>query len=62
MSTSEALKRAQAKYDKANTAMKCVKFNRNTEKDELHWLESRDEPFATYIKRLIREDMKKSIK
>ena len=37
-----------------------LNFNRATEADLIAWLKSRGEPFAAYVKRLIREDMAKS--
>ena len=37
-----------------------VPFNREHDADALAWLEHIDEPFAAYVKRLIREDMKRN--
>lgn len=37
---------------------KPIPFNKN-EEDLLNWAENRGKPFATYVKDLIREDMKK---
>lgn len=31
-------------------------------RDLLEWAESRDEPFATYVERLVREDMERARK
>lgn len=56
---SEAQRRATDRYLKAHTVQKCMRINRETEKGLLAWVESRDEPFATYVKRLIREDMER---
>lgn len=58
MAVSEAQRRASARYVKASVKRKGVAFF-PTERDLLAWLDSRDEPFATYVKRLIREDMER---
>lgn len=50
---------ASAKYQKHNVTRKVVPLY-PTDSDLKEWLESRDEPFATYVKRLIREDMARS--
>lgn len=55
---SEAQRRANAKYNKNNVIRKVVPLY-PTDSDLKGWLESRDEPFATYVKRLIREDMER---
>ncbi len=55
----DAQRRAKAKYAKNNVKQKIVSFY-PTEKDLLSWVASRDEPFATYVKRLIREDMERT--
>lgn len=55
---SEARKRANAKYNKLNVVRKVVPLY-PTESDIKAWLDALDEPFATYVKRLIREDMDK---
>lgn len=56
MPVSEAQKRARERYMKASAKRKEVVFF-PTDRDLIAWFESRDEPFATYVKRLIREDM-----
>lgn len=58
MPLTEAQKRAKAKYEKRNVKHKCVNFY-PADADLLAWAEGRDEPFATYVKRLIREDMER---
>lgn len=55
----EAQRRATAKYNKNNVKRKVVPLF-PTDSDLKEWLESRDEPFATYVKRLIREDMRRA--
>ena len=55
---SEALKRAIAKYDAANTVQIKLKFNRTTDADILEQLEKVGNRQG-YIKRLIREDLEK---
>jgi hypothetical protein len=54
--TTEAQKRARNKYNKENIANKVVSFNKNTEAELLEWIQ--DLAFGTYVKQLIREDMK----
>ena len=56
---SEAQRRANAKYNKNNVVRKVVPLY-PTDADLKEWLEALDEPFATYVKRLIREDMARS--
>lgn len=47
-------------YAREKLARKMVPFNREHDADALAWLEHIDEPFAAYVKRLIREDMKRN--
>ena len=58
MKTSEAQKRAQAKYDAANTKQVRLKLNIKTDADILEKLESVPNKQG-YIKELIRADIKK---
>lgn len=54
--TTDAQKRASAKYDRKNTKQLMLKLNVNTDSDILNWLE--DQPNKQgYIKDLIRTDM-----
>lgn len=46
-------------YNKKNTIIKPIRFNFNTEKDMLTYIENKDEKFSSYVKRLIKEDMEK---
>lgn len=57
--SSDAQRRASAKYDKANARYMTLKLNMKTEADLIEWLNSIDNRQG-YIKRLIREDMKKA--
>lgn len=57
MSVSEAQKRASAKYVRENVTQKVVRFYPG-DADILAYAE-RQEAFATYVKRLIREDMER---
>ena len=50
--------RNQLKYQKDNVKQYGVRFNYNTEKDVIDWLESQENKLG-YIKSLIIEDMKK---
>ena len=54
--TSDAQKRASAKYYKENTVIKSVKFNMNTDKDLLDHIAGITN-FQQYIKSLIKKDM-----
>lgn len=57
--TTEAQKRATAKYDAANTRKILLKLNLNTDADILQRLDEVGNKQG-YIKELIRADMKKS--
>ena len=56
--TTEAQRRANAKYDKANTRTFTLKFNRKTDADIIEKLES-VENIQSYIKALIRANLSK---
>ena len=58
MKTSEAQKRAVAKYDAANTKSFLLKLNKKTDADIIAHLDQQPNKLA-YLKKLIREDMKK---
>ena len=53
----EAQKRAKEKYQKKSTTGKYLQFNNNTDADILEHIEGKS--FQTYVKQLIREDIKK---
>ena len=55
--TTEAQKKAVRKYDGMMTVQKIVKLNKKTDADILKHLEGKQ--IQTYVKHLIREDMKK---
>lgn len=57
----ESQKRANAKYDRANTARLYIKLNNNTDADILDHLQNISNKQG-YIKSLIREDIKKTTK
>ena len=59
MVASENKKAYDKVFQKEQTIGKSVKFFKNTNKDLLDYLETIKEPFGTYVKRLIKEDMKK---
>ena len=63
MST-EAQKRASRKYAAANTVQKSLQFNRNTDADIIEKLEDIKDIIGIqgYIKRLIRDDIKRQEK
>lgn len=54
----EAQRRAKARYEKESVKQKVVRFY-PTERDLTEWVDGCGEPFATYVKRLIREDMER---
>ena len=54
--TTEAQKRANAKYDKKNTVQKMIKLNKNTDKDIIQYLNTLPN-FQGEIKRLIRREI-----
>ena len=60
MSIRPSLKKAKDKYKKKVTVLRMELYP--TDEDIKKRLEDIDEPKATYIKRLIREDMKKENK
>ena len=57
--TSEAKKASKAKYDAKTARYFSLKLNRNTDKDIIERLE-KEPSIQGYLKRLIREDMKKA--
>lgn len=57
--TTEAAKTAKAKYDAKTARYFSLKLNRNTDNELIEHLEHQ-ESIQTYLKRLIREDMKKT--
>lgn len=59
MST-EAQKRASAKYQREKTKQVNLKFSPN-EMDMYNWLQQQDAPLSSTIKRLIRQEMQKNI-
>lgn len=58
MAVPESKRRANDRYDKANARQKIVKFY-PPDHDLVEWCDRCGEPFATYVKRLIREDMER---
>lgn len=44
-------------YAKENLERHSLNLNRITEADLIAWVKAQDEPFAAYVKQLIREDM-----
>lgn len=56
--TSEAQKRAVAKYDAANTKSHLLKLNKKTDADIIAYLDQQPNKLA-YLKKLIRDDMQK---
>lgn len=59
MAQSEAAKRASAKYDKENTVQIILKLNKRTDADILEYFSNLDETRMGFIKRAIRNEMKR---
>ena len=57
--SSEAQKRASAKYDAANTVQFKIKLNKNNDGDMIDYLKGLDNRQG-HLKALIREDMEKN--
>ncbi len=60
MPASEAQRRATAKYVREKVVQKQVRFYPK-DADLVEWIESIDEPFSAYVRRLIRDDMGRSV-
>ena len=60
MVKSASKKAYDAKYNKERTKQKIIRFFITTDNDILEYLDNMNEPFGTYVKRLIRDDIKKS--
>lgn len=58
MDAKERKKKYDKEYAKKFELVKGVKLNRNTDEDILDYLECIDKPFSTYVKELIRKDIK----
>lgn len=59
MASTEAQKRASAKYQRLNTKQVNLKFSPN-EMELYDWIQSREGAASTYIKALIRADMERN--
>lgn len=59
MASTEAQKRASAKYQREKVKQVNLKFSPN-EIGLYHWLERQDDTMSGTLKRLIREDMKRN--
>ena len=58
--TSKAQLKASKKYCDNNTFVKTIRFNNVTESEIINYINKSKEPFATLVKRLIREEIKKA--
>ena len=59
MPSSEAQRKASAKYDSANTVQFKIKLNKNNDGDMIDYLKGLDNRQG-HLKNLIRDDMKKN--
>lgn len=62
MARTDALKKAQDKYQKNTYVNKTVKLHKRTDKDIINHLETIDMKFPSYVRELIRRDIKESKK
>lgn len=56
---SKAQLKASKKYCDNNTFVKTIRFNNVTESEIINYINQSKEPFATLVKRLIKEEIKK---
>lgn len=54
----EAQRKARNRNNAKNQITKTVAFYKSTENDLITYVESLEKPFTTYVKELIRKDMK----
>lgn len=54
---SKAQLEANKRYNNKNTFIKTIRFNKVTESEIIDYINQSNEPFATLIKRLIREEI-----
>lgn len=54
----EAQRKARNKNNAKNQITKSIAFYKNTENDLIEYVDRLDVPFTTYVKELIRKDMK----
>ncbi|MGX8833951.1 hypothetical protein ACWG0P_07030 [Amedibacillus sp. YH-ame6] len=57
MATSEAQKKASAKYDKENVVGKYLKLNKNTDQDIIEFLKGKN--LQTLFKKLVRDEIER---
>ena len=55
----EAQKKARNKHNKENMVNKTISFSKNTDKEILDYISNLDVAFGTYVKKLIKEEIKK---
>ena len=60
MPSTDAQKRASAEYRKRSVRQLNVSLNATTDRDIIEWLAGRAEGRAAYVRRLIREDIRRS--
>lgn len=54
---SKAQLEANKRYNNKNTFIKTIRFNKVTESEIIDYINQSNEPFATLVKRLIREEI-----
>lgn len=59
---SKAQLKANKRYNDRNTFVKTIRFNNVTESEIINYINKSKEPFATLVKRLIREEIKSKMK
>lgn len=60
MSSTDAQRRASAAYRKRSVRQLNVSLNATTDRDIIEWLDGLAEGRAAYVRRLIREDIRRS--
>lgn len=60
MSSTDAQRRASAAYRKRSVRQLNVALNATTDRDIIEWLDGLAEGRAAYVRRLIREDIRRS--
>lgn len=60
MPSTDAQKRASAEYRKRSVRQLNVALNATTDRDIIEWLDGLAEGRAAYVRRLIREDIRRS--
>ena len=58
--TTDAQRKARNKYNANNQITKTISFYKNTEGEIIEYINSLEIPFTTYVKQLIKKDIKEN--